>query len=105
MHVNDCDSKEPPIAAAPKTFEFFREHVRGYRGGRLAERCEARVEFGSRTERILHVAAAQGIDLIIMVLHNIKGIRARTAAHLPGSPTFDVVADATSPVLTAPLTG
>lgn len=105
LHVNDWDSKEPPVAAAPKTLEFFHQNVRAFGGGRLAEKCEARVEFGSRAERILHVAAVRGVNLIIMGLRNSKGIRARIAAHLPGSPTFDVVAEATCPVLTVPLTG
>jgi len=103
LHVNDWDSKEPPIEAAPKSAEFFHEHLHRYRGGRLAEKCEVRVEFGSRAERILDVAATEAIDLIIMGFPRSSGIRARIASHLPGSAAYDVVAEATSPVLTVPL--
>lgn len=102
LHVNDWDSKEPPIQAAPKTVKFFSEHLHSYRGGRFVEKCEVRVEFGSRAERILHVAAKQAIDLIIMSVPSNKGIRARIASHLPGSAAYDVVAEAASPVLTVP---
>src|SRR5215469_1132550 len=102
LHVNDWDSKEPPIEAAPKTVEFFREHLNSYRGRRFAEKCEVRVEFGSRSDRILHLADTQAIDLIIMSAPRSKGIRARIASHLPGSPAYEVVSEAGSPVLTVP---
>lgn len=102
LHVNDWDSKEPPSEAAHKTVEFFREHLHSYRGGRIAEKCEVRVEFGLREERILQLAAKQAIDLIIMSVPSSKGIRARIASHLPGSAAYDVVAQAASPVLTVP---
>jgi nucleotide-binding universal stress UspA family protein len=103
LHVNDWDSMEPPIAAASKTVEFFDEQVHRYRGSRLAERCKLRVEFGSRPERILHIAATHAIDLIIMGVPSSNGIRARIASHLPGSAAYDVVAEAACPLLTVPL--
>ena len=105
LHVNDWDSKEPPIEATPKTVEFFREHLHSYHGARFAEKCEVRVEFGSRPERILHLAARQAIDLIIMGVPSSQGIRARIASHLPGSAAYDVITKGVSPVLTVPLRG
>lgn len=103
LHVNDWDSKEPPIEAAPKTIQFFHEHLNSYRGRRFAEKCEVRVEFGLRSDRILHLANKQAIDLIVMSAPSSKGIRARIASHLPGSPAYEVVSEAASPVLAVPL--
>jgi nucleotide-binding universal stress UspA family protein len=103
LHVNDWSSREPPTAAGPKTINFFNEQINGYHGGNLVARCEVRVEFGSRTERIVNVAAAHQTDLIVMGLHASTGIKARIAAHLPGSTAYDVITEVSCPVLTVPV--
>jgi nucleotide-binding universal stress UspA family protein len=58
-----------------------------------------------RSERILDVAATREVDLIVMGLNCSTGIRARIAAHLPGSTVFDVISEARCPVLTVPYAG
>ncbi len=103
LHVNDPDGKEPPVVAEQKTQEFFDEQVRRNASGRLAKQCRATVEFGSRTERILGTARTRAIDLIVMGLHATRGIKARIAAHFPGSTAHDVISEARCPVLTVPL--
>lgn len=102
LHVNEPGGNEPPVVAEQKTQEFFDEQVRRNASGRLAERCRVTVEFGSRTERILGTATARTVDLIIMGLHANRGIKARIAAHFPGSTAYDVVSKARCPVLTVP---
>lgn len=102
LHVNDWDSKESPVAARPKTHEIFQEQIRRYSSGSLAERCKLQVEFGSRSERIVAIAATLQIDLIVLGLHISKGIRARIAAHLPGSTASDVISQVHCPVITVP---
>ena len=103
LHVNDPGGKEPPVVAEQKTREFFVEQVRRNTSERLAERCSVIVQFGSRTERILDTAMAHAVDLIVMGLHAKRGIKARIAAHFPGSTAYDVVSKARCPVLTVPL--
>jgi universal stress protein A len=104
LHVNEPGGTETPVVAEQKTQEFFDEQVRRNVAGRLAERCRVRVEFGSRTERILDTATVRAIDLIVMGLRANRGIKARIAAHFPGSTAYDVVSKALCPVLTVPLT-
>ncbi len=105
LHVNEWTSEEPPVAAEPKTFEFLREQIRrqGYTGS--ARDCEVVVEFGLRSERILDIAATREVDLIVMGLNCSTGLRARIAAHLPGSTVFDVISEARCPVMTVPYAG
>ncbi len=102
LHVNDWDSKEPPVAARPKTFELFQEQIRRYSSGTIAERCKFQVEFGSRSERIVAIAATRQIDLIVLGSCIRKGIRARIAAHLPGPTAYDVISEVRCPVITVP---
>lgn len=102
LHVNDWDSKESPAAARPKTFEIFQEQIRRYSSGSLAERCRLKVEFGSRSERIVAIAATRQIDLIVLGSRSSKGIRARIAAHLPGSTAYEVISEVRCPVITVP---
>jgi universal stress protein A len=103
LHVNDPGGNEPAVLAERKTQEFFDEQVRRNASEHLAERCRVAVEFGSRTEHILDTATARAIDLIVMGLHANRGIKARLAAHFPGSTAYDVVSKARCPVLTVPL--
>jgi nucleotide-binding universal stress UspA family protein len=102
LHVNDWGSSEAPVMAAPKTHQFFRQQVDKYASARVAERCEFVVEFGSRAERMSSIAAARRIDLIIIGLHGSNLLKARIAAHLPGSTVYDVVSEVRCPVLTVP---
>lgn len=103
LHVNDPDGNEPPVVADQKTREFFDTQVRRNASKHLAERCGVSVEFGSRAERILDTSTAQAIDLIVIGLHANRGIKARIAAHFPGSTAYDLVSKARCPVLTVPL--
>ncbi len=52
------------------------------------------MEFGAHAERILEVAQARHSDLIVIGVQTHKGIRARFAAHLPGSIAFEVISRA-----------
>lgn len=105
LHVNEWTSKEPPIAASPKTFEFLREQIRNQGFKASGEDCEVVVEFGSRSDRILAVAETRQADLIVLGLNCSTGLKARIAAHLPGSTIYDVISEARCPVLTVPYTG
>lgn len=104
LHVNDWSSREPPVDATPKTFEFVRDQLRrsGY-GKAMEDRCQVIVDFGPRTDLILEVANHREADLIVMGLHAGGGIKTRIAAHLPGSTAYDVTSQAPCPVLTVPV--
>jgi nucleotide-binding universal stress UspA family protein len=102
LHVND-GSQESPAEAAPRTSEFFREHLSKYGSSGMAEKRNVIVDFGPRAGLILEHATRRQVDLIVMGLHHLDGIRARIAAHLPGSTAYEVVSQAPCPVLTVPL--
>ncbi|MGB8535104.1 MAG: universal stress protein [Acidobacteriaceae bacterium] len=99
LHVNDCDGDETPADAVPRTNKFLEDaRAAGYED--LTDNVEVVVEFGARAERILEVARARHSDLIVIGVQTHKGVRARLAAHLPGSVAFEVISRAHCPVLT-----
>jgi nucleotide-binding universal stress UspA family protein len=99
LHVNDSDSQEPPADAVPRTNKFLEAaRAAGYED--LTDNAKVVVEFGPRAERILAVAEARHSDLIVIGVQTRKGIRARLAAHLPGSMAFEIISRAHCPVLT-----
>jgi nucleotide-binding universal stress UspA family protein len=83
----------------PRTKKFLEDaRAAGYED--LTDNIEVVVEFGACAERILGVAAARHSDLIVIGVQTHKGVRARLAAHLPGSVAFEVISRAHCPVLT-----
>jgi len=104
LHVNDWNSNEKPVDAQPRTFRFVQEQIsRSGHAAAIEGRFHVKVDFGPRTDLILEAATDSEADLIVMGLQTGMGIRARIAAHLPGSMTYDVIAQAPCPVLTVPL--
>jgi nucleotide-binding universal stress UspA family protein len=104
LHVNDWSSNERPVDARPRTYSFVHEQIqKSGHGPAMEARSHVKVDFGPRTDLILETAADSEADLIVMGLHTGKGIRARIAAHMPGSFTYDLIAQAPCPVLTVPL--
>ena len=103
LHVNDWNSGEPPTEAEPRTSALVGQQLASYDGGAMVKKAQVMVDFGPRADLILEHAATRKADLIITGLHSRDGIRARIAAHLPGSTTYEVVSRATCPVLTVPL--
>jgi nucleotide-binding universal stress UspA family protein len=104
LHVNDWSSKEPPIHAKRKTIDFFHEELSRYGYGKsMGDKAEVIVDFGPRAELIVDLAIRRKADLIVMGAHTGTGMKARIAAHLPGSLAYDVTAEACCPVLTVPL--
>jgi nucleotide-binding universal stress UspA family protein len=57
------------------------------------------IGFGSRAECILELNASREIDLVVMSVDSKSGIKARIAAHLPGSTAYAIAAQANCPVL------
>ena len=102
LHINDWTSKEPPIDAKRKTVGFFHEQLFQYGYGKLIDKSEVMVDFGPRAELILELATTRKADLIVMGAHSGAGMKARIAAHLPGSLAYDVTAQGCCPVLTVP---
>jgi nucleotide-binding universal stress UspA family protein len=105
LHVNVWGSREPPVEAAPSVDHFFHEQMRRFGYDASQANLELLVEFGARDDRILDVAAHRAADLIVMGLNCTTGLRARLAAHLPGSTVYNVVSQAHCPVLTVPFSG
>jgi nucleotide-binding universal stress UspA family protein len=103
LHINDWNSREAPTQARPKTSEYFRQQLENYALPDITENSEAIVDFGPTADRILEHATKGNADLIVMGLHHRDEIKARIAAHLPGSASYDVVSRAACPVLTVPL--
>ena len=104
LHVNDWNSKEPPIAARPRTHEFVREELhRSIHGAAVESRSQIVVDFGPSTDLIVEVAADREADLIVIGRPAVNGIKARIASRLPGSTAYDVISQAPCPVLTVPL--
>jgi nucleotide-binding universal stress UspA family protein len=105
LHVNDWDSKETPAQARPKTSDYVRQHLSRYGLSKIPEDVEIIVEFGPSVDRIVEQAGARNADLIVMGLHHRAEFQARLSAHLPGSTAYDVVSQASCPVLTVSLPG
>ena len=103
LHVNDWNSGEPPSEAEPRTSALVGQHLASCGGSTMAKEAQVIVDFGPRADLILEHAAARKVDLVVMGLHSRDGIRARIAAHLPGSTMYEVVSRGTCPVLTVPL--
>ena len=103
LHVNDADSRETPVEAAPKTSEFLREYLTGYGANITPEKANIIIDFGPRADLILEHATRRQVDLIVMGLHQLGSIKARIASHLHGSTTYEVVSKAPCPVLIVPL--
>ena len=103
LHINDWTSKEPPIDAKRKTLGFFHEQLFQYGYGKLIDKSEVIVDFGPRAELIVELATTRKADLIVMGAQPSAEMRARIAAHLPGSLAYDVTAQASCPVLAIPL--
>jgi len=103
LHVNDWDSGEPPSKASERTYNFFREQSRFYGyDDSIRNRSQVIVDFGPRSDLILAHAHHHNADLIVMGIHTNKGVKARIAAHLPGSLTYNVTSQASCPVLAVP---
>ena len=103
LHVNEGDSRETPVEAAPKTSEFLREHLTGSGTNVTPEKVNTIVDFGPRADLILEHATRRQVDLIVMGLHHLGSIKARIASHLHGSTAYEVVSKAPCPVLIVPL--
>ena len=103
LHVNDGDSREAPIEAAPKASKFLHEYLTAHGIHAMPGEANFIVDFGPRTELILEHATRRQVDLIVMGLHHIGGIKARIRSHLPGSTSYEVISQAHCPVLMVPL--
>lgn len=103
LHVNDGDSRETPVEAAPKTSEFLREYLTGHGATVAPEKANIIIDFGPRAELILEHATRRQVDLIVMGLHHLGSLKARIASHLHGSTSYEVVSRAPCPVLIVPL--
>jgi nucleotide-binding universal stress UspA family protein len=103
LHVNNDYSREPPVEASSRTFEFVRKHVNEYSAMRVPDRSKVIVDFGPTADLILEHAAKRTVDLIVMGLHHQVGLKARVGAHLLGSTAYEVASQALCPVLTIPL--
>lgn len=104
LHVNDGNSRETPVEAAPRTSEFLHEYLTRYGAGTMPGKANIIVDFGPRADLILEHATRRQVDLIVMGLHHLGSIKARIASHLPGSTPYEVVSRARCPVLTVPST-
>ena len=103
LHVNDWNSGEPPAEAESRTSALVGEQLASYGGNAMANTGQVIVDFGPRADLILQNATTRGADLIVMGLHTRVGVRARIAAHLPGSTAYQVFSRARCPVLAVPL--
>lgn len=103
LHVNDWDRQESPVEAGPKTSEFLRQELSRHAGSRAMESSNLVVDFGPGADLILEHARTRHADLIVMGLHQRDAIKARIAAHLPGSTAYELVSQAPCPVLSVPL--
>ena len=102
LHVNDWNSREAPAQAWQTTSNYFRQQLERHGRVGVMRDFEVVVDFGPTVDRILEQAAKRNADLIVMGLHHRNEIRARIAAHLPGSTSYDVASRASCPVLTVP---
>ena len=103
LHVNNDCSREPPVEASSRTFEFLCKHVSEYSAMRIPDRSNVIVDFGPTADLILEHAAKRDVELIVMELQHHDGLKARIGAHLPGSTAYEVASQALCPVLTVPL--
>ena len=103
LHVDDWNSQESSVEAASKASKFLRQYLSEYPDRRMAERTEVVLDFGPRADLILEHAANWQADLIVLGLHHSDRLKARIAAHIPGSTVYEVISQAPCPVLTVPL--
>jgi nucleotide-binding universal stress UspA family protein len=103
LHVNDQTCHESPVEAGPKTLEFLRKQTTSSTSATILDESRVIVDFGPATDIILQHAAARDVDLIVMGLNHLNGLKARISAHLPGSTAYAVASQAPCPVLTVPL--
>ena len=103
LHVNDQSSEESPAEAGHKTFEFLHKQSASSATAGILVESRVFVDFGPATDLILEHASVQKIDLIVMGLQHLDGLKARIGAHLPGSTAYEVASQAPCPVLTVPL--
>lgn len=103
LHVNEGDSRETPVEAAPNTSTFLDKYLASCGTKVTAEKTNIIVDFGPRTELILEHARRRQVDLIVMGSHHLSSIKARIASHLPGSLPYELISEACCPVLTVPL--
>jgi nucleotide-binding universal stress UspA family protein len=102
LHVNEWNSREPPIQAQAKTYEFFERHIAEAGVYAIDLHRDVLVKFGARADQILDVAAAGLIDLIVMGLRCKHGLAARVSSHLPGPVSYEVMSQAPCAVLGVP---
>ena len=102
LHVDD-GNQESPVEAASEASKFLRQYLSAYPDRRMAERTEVVLDFGPRTDLILEHAANWQADLIVLGLYHSDRLKARILAHTPGSTTYEVISQASCPVLTVPL--
>jgi nucleotide-binding universal stress UspA family protein len=103
LHVNDCTGQEPPVDTRRKTINFFNDQMFQFgMDNSIRDRSKIIVDFGPQSDLILELATRRKVDLIVLGSGGSKGIKARIAAHLPGSLPYDVTSQALCPVLTVP---
>ena len=103
LHVNDQSDQESPAEAGSKTFEFLHKHSARYANAGILDESGILVDFGPAKDLILEHATVRNVDLIVMGLKHLDGLKARIGAHLPGSTAYEVASRAPCPVLTVPL--
>lgn len=103
LHVNNDYSGETPVEASSKTLEFLHRYMGEYSAMRVPDRSNVIVDYGPSIDLILEHAAKRDVDLIVIGLHHQNGLKARIAAHLPGSTAYEIASRALCPVLTVPL--
>lgn len=102
VHVDESYDEEPPADTVRNTQEFFRKQagIHGY--SEPAADSELVVDFGPRSERILEWAKFRETNLIVLGLSAGGEVKARIASHMPGSTSYDLMANAACPVLSVP---
>lgn len=102
LYATETAKATPGDKAALNTVKFLRDELRACTYGDAAETAQVVVKTGPVHESILRLATTENADLIVVGLHQSGGIRARIAAHLPGSTIYEVISQAPCPVLTVP---
>jgi nucleotide-binding universal stress UspA family protein len=103
LHVDDGNSEQSAAEAVSKSSKSLRQYSSEYSDHRLADRIDFKVDFGPRADLILEHAKNRQVDLIVLGLRHRGRLKARIAAHIPGSTTYEVISQAPCPVLTIPL--
>jgi nucleotide-binding universal stress UspA family protein len=102
LHVNDQSGEEPPAEAGSKTFEFLHKHSTSSAIAGILDRSRVLVDFGPAADLILEHSTIRNVDLIVMGLRHLDGLKARIGTHLPGSTPYELASRARCPVLTVP---